>query len=402
MQNSVGYLTKWKIDNISSNPDLVSSQLVLSVQPSGSYDIIKKTGAIFTSVIAGSTTAQGYTNQTVSFQANPAQNILVKPNTTSEKYLNLLYNSYIEKSPSLTCSSTSTVTFSLAGYNGGSVPSWVSINSSSGLLSMTTPNITVSTNYTFYINSDVSGTVSTIQKLITIGVTQCLVNNCDTWSTTDTTVWVTWSYYYAVSSGSCTQDPSAEINSINIATKSMIGAQALITTTVSAFTNSSFSSLWSMINQLQLFLLLLLTGVYFPKDVIDVIIGSKFALFTINYIPFQNLSLSTFIIGKINFSQSFGTLQRIGFDSGSSFVNNYGMLFTLALIIIFHLFILLIVKLLFSNEPWKRWSKCYKVLSWILIKTFNFLTFGYYIRLTLESYQYTVKDFSSSVICLIY
>ena len=44
--------------------------------------------------------------------------------------------------------------------------------------------------------------------------------------------------------------------------------------------------------------------------------------------------------------------------------------------------------MVFSNEPWKRWARCYKILNWIFTKIYNIFTFGYYIRLTLESYQY--------------
>ena len=369
----------------------------MSIGTSGSYDIIQKTSTSISSQTSGGSSTYSYLSSSFTIQNMTGEYYQVQINITPETYSNLLVNSVIVKTPSLTCSTTSTITFSLASYNGGQIPSWVSCNSVSGVLTMNTPNVSSSTNYMFYINADVPGTLSPIQKLITVGITQCLVSHWDTWSSTDTTVWITWSYFYAVSSGSCTQNPSSEVSSINIATKSTIGAQALITTTLSAFTNSSLASLWSMINQLQLFLLLLLTGVYFPKDVIDVIIGSKFALFTLNLIPFSSFSFSTNIINKIYLSQSFSMLERIGFDSGSSFVNNYGMIFSFVLCLIFHLFVFIIIKLLAKKNIWKGWTKTHKTFSWIFIKIYNFLTFGYYIRVILESFQYLLISSISEI-----
>ena len=45
------------------------------------------------------------------------------------------------------------ISFSLGSYNGVDVPSWVTIDSSSGVLNITAPEVTSNTNYYFYVNS---------------------------------------------------------------------------------------------------------------------------------------------------------------------------------------------------------------------------------------------------------
>ena len=190
------YISKWMIDQFSSHPDFQASGLSMSIGTSGSYDIIqKKTPTSISSQTSGGSSTYSYLSSSFTIQNMTGEYYQVQINITPETYSNLLVNSVIVKTPSLTCSTTSTITFTLASYNGGQIPSWVSCNSVSGVLTMNTPNASSSTNYMFYINADVPGTLSPIQKLITIGITQCLVSHWDTWSSTDTTVWITWSYF---------------------------------------------------------------------------------------------------------------------------------------------------------------------------------------------------------------
>ena len=57
------------------------------------------------------------------------------------------------------------------------VPSWVAIDSVSGNLSINAPEVSLNTEYDFYINSAVSGASSPIQKLIKLIITNCAAKN---------------------------------------------------------------------------------------------------------------------------------------------------------------------------------------------------------------------------------
>ena len=93
------------------------------------------------------------------------------------------------------------------GYGVADVPSWVSLDSSSGLLTISTPKVSSDFASSFYINSVVSGVSNPIQNLIKLVVLDCTVQNCLQCSTTSGTNWSTWASNYEVSSsGQCVQN----------------------------------------------------------------------------------------------------------------------------------------------------------------------------------------------------
>ena len=57
------------------------------------------------------------------------------------------------------------------------VPSWVAIDSVSGILSINAPEVSLDTEYDFYINSAVSGVSSPIKKLIKLIINSCADKN---------------------------------------------------------------------------------------------------------------------------------------------------------------------------------------------------------------------------------
>ena len=150
---------------------------------------------------------------------------------------------------------------------------------------------------------------------------------------------------------------------------------------------SSLMSLWSLINQLQMLMLLLLTKIYLPLDVENIIIGNKVALIPFDYIPFKSFSISDIINKIFGFEQIDNNIYEIGLESGSTFINTFSLLCSLAAIIFSHFIINLIV--CFSKN-WKtngRDAKWMKYPMIILDRILKMLTFSYYIRTLLESIQ---------------
>ena len=74
--------------------------------------------------------------------------------------------------PDLTCSKTgtTTITYGLSAYLSNVIPSWVSLNSSTGLLTIAAPSVTADTTYPFYVTSNYSGAVSLVLKLTQVTV----------------------------------------------------------------------------------------------------------------------------------------------------------------------------------------------------------------------------------------
>ena len=95
---------------------------------------------------------------------------------------------------------------------------------------------------------------------------------------------------------------------------------------------SSLASLWSMINQIQLFFLLFLTGAFIPKDIENIITGLKvcmnpFIYFQLNGIRYVNYAYEFFDFGLGN-----SNLEKQGIKSDSTFINTYSVFVSILII----------------------------------------------------------------------
>ena len=88
---------------------------------------------------------------------------------------------------------------------------------------------------------------------------------------------------------------------------------------------SSIASVWAIIGQMQLIFFLILTRAYIPKDIIDFITSSNYILSLFNFIPINQAkgALSWFV--WIEYSQPDDLLDKIGIESGSTYINNVSL-----------------------------------------------------------------------------
>ena len=120
---------------------------------------------------------------------------------------------------------STSITYSLSSYKGSIVPSFVSINSTTGILTITAPWVTSSTDYTFSILSAVSGFTDPAQTIIKLSVKNC-------------------------TAGSCSSSEVANLLSAII--QGVMAATVLLIVGLSLFNLSSLASLWSAISQVQI------------------------------------------------------------------------------------------------------------------------------------------------------
>ena len=127
--------------------------------------------------------------------------------------------------------------------------------------------------------------------------------------------------------------------------------QSIVGLTGSAIIISSFLSfsspigIWLIINQFQLFYLLLFIGVFIPKDIKDFILGMEFMSFSLNFIPFNKLPFVEYVVKLIDSEQTDSNLKDIGAQSRSAFINNFGLIIFMLLLLILHLIYLLVYSL---------------------------------------------------------
>ena len=111
----------------------------------------------------------------------------------------------------------------------------------------------------------------------------------------------------------------------------------LITSMMKIIDNSSYAGVWSLIGQMQLLFLLLITRAFIPDDPTQVINGFDFTLNFPSFIPYDKISEIKSIFDKFNFSQSTPILESNNVNSDSTFQNLKSYLLTTFLIIIFAL-----------------------------------------------------------------
>ena len=373
----------------------------------GTDDIVSESGITVTSspFTVSSTT---YVNQSVTYNPDSSYENYF---TNSDQLISVSENSVLAMTPDLpwTITGSSSIAFSLSNYNSIPYPTWVSVDPVSGLLTISSPNVTADTVNSFYISSAfTSGSTVTIKKLITITTINWSVQNCQKWSINSGSAWDTWNSGYSVNSGSWSPQISSGTTSGETSTQSSTnsqsaskntdnsvkyliywayGAAMLIITTTCILNGSSMASLWSLINQVQIFFLLLITNAFIPDSIQRIIKGLEFTLNYPNVIPFTEITAYRSFINKFNIKLSNQSLSSLGVYSDSTFYN-FNKFFILQILMgLFTAFIYFLWILLLRSREDGYCKRPILILKWWVSKTYLFMTFGYYIRSILEMTQ---------------
>ena len=294
-------------------------------------------------------------------------------------------------SPDLPCSTsgTTSISFSISSYGGSNTPSFVSIDAATGVLNVVAPNISADTEYDFYVDSTISMASNPVQNIIKLTIKKWTVSNWFRCSTTSSSVCVSWSSGYTLSSGVWNLDESQTAQSLNTANQVVTGIIVGSLIALSWLNVSSLSSLWSIISQSQIFFLLFITGVFIPKDVKTVITGMKINLNMTCY--FSNpviLGLPNIALNFFNFGLSDSQLEWMSIDSDSTAVNIYSFILLIILFICIHIWILLLNYLFKQVFKPERWALTTKVQRWWFKKLIILMTFAIYIRAIMSFNQY--------------
>ena len=175
-KNSKGYVTKIMIESISTNPDFqTADSWTMDVLSPGTDSIITSTGDTLGTVTTQIVVLPINTNQTLTFVLNKFD---FYPQAQDQS-ISISENNIAKITPDLTCSpsGTASISFSIDNYMTTTAPTWVSVNSATGELTIATPNVTANTDFYFYINSAVSGFTAQVKKLIKLTVTKCTALN---------------------------------------------------------------------------------------------------------------------------------------------------------------------------------------------------------------------------------
>ena len=92
------------------------------------------------------------------------------------------------------------------------------------------------------------------------------------------------------------------------------------------------------------------------------------------------------LVKLLDKEQEQADFNEIGVKSGSAFVNNFSLLFSILMIVLAHLLLILLPRK--SVEDTEDMTKTKKIFYYISRKLWAFFTFTVYVRLIMEAYQF--------------
>lgn len=106
---------------------------------------------------------------------------------------------------------------------------------------------------------------------------------------------------------------------------------------ITSFISGPSAGAFTMLNTIQLLLLLPLVPKYMPQKIIDFMYGISICLGTFQFIKFGSITVISQILDWFSIAQGNSYLGVIGLDSESSFVNTYSSLGFMMIIPFLHL-----------------------------------------------------------------
>ena len=195
------------------------------------------------------------------------------------------------------------------------------------------------------------GDTKSYSSSVTIQVDACQVSNWEVWVLSNTTKCSIWKSGYKVFSKDSTwiiSEPSSNAHAATTTSQVTVAAGIGASTLASLISMTSPQGVWVTINQFQLLFILLLSGAFFPENIVSYLTGMDFASFSFNFIPIKKgpaVALSNWL----SFGLKNDYLSAIGLNSGSAIINNLSLIAFILVIILFHLMYLITFFILFKK-----------------------------------------------------
>ena len=315
----------------------------------------------------------------------------------------LIENNKYQQTLNLSWSSSGStdISFSIVGNFGSRAPDWVSVNSTSGGLTLVTPDVDSDTDYYFSISSSIAGVSNQILKHIKLTIQRWIVVNWSRWSNSNHLFWEVWNSGNSLINGHWIP-LELEMKSYIDYTPSivlqtfawLVLAFSLVSSLISC---SSISWFWSMMNQLQFFFLLLLTRSHFPSSIVETIKGADLAINPPLIFHFQDAEGYKLLFQGIFFKQSDPTYKLLNIESESTIYNIFPLLIMIALISL----IIMVVNLLFwLLSKWNIhgvWPKIASVIEFLKNIVIKVIKLNIYIRLIMIMSLYILVSITNEV-----
>lgn len=133
------------------------------------------------------------------------------------------------------------------------------------------------------------------------------------------------------------EDLSEKVRNARTSTQITIGACMAMAALISVVKMASPIGMWSILNQFQMLLLLLLTRAFIPDKIREYLLGMDFTLMNFNFIPLNEVPMISIPYNWIEYEQYDTNLQDIGVENGSTAANNLSFIVMIMMFITLHI-----------------------------------------------------------------
>lgn len=133
------------------------------------------------------------------------------------------------------------------------------------------------------------------------------------------------------------EDLSEKVRNARTSTQITIGACMAMAALISVVKMASPIGMWSIVNQFQMLLLLLLTRAFIPDKIREYLLGMDFTLMNFNFIPLNEVPMISIPYDWIEYEQYDTNLQDIGVENGSTAANNLSFIVMIMMFITLHI-----------------------------------------------------------------
>ena len=177
----------------------------------------------------------------------------------------------------------------------------------------------------------------------------------------------------------------------NSATAIMVVAGTASISFSSLLNNSPSQSAFSMVNAVQLLILLPLIGVFIPANLLSLIKSMSFSLLDLNFLSLNKIPLILNFMNDIDYEQKNEYLKSIELESGNSIINTFTLLSFSLILPLLHLIFTIVfckIKRRFNERNW-----CHRLIK----RLHNSMTFDWYLRYMYEVYLILILNALSAI-----
>lgn len=256
----------------------------------------------------------------------------------------------------------SAVDNSISQYGTSPMPTTAVLDDISYKLKFTAPHVSSTTNYDFYIKTSVDLTADYFKHVrIKVKVPDPPPDDTSN-STTDPII----------------ISPSS-VNVSQTMSQACVGGGLAIGVITNFISSSSPHSMWTLMNQFQMFLMLNLLGAHLHSYIKNYLQGFEFANFDFEFLSFQKLEFIQDFLDEFSCEEDDEDYELIGFDYQCTLLNNFQFFIIISLLIICHIIL---------NYVVKKYGNSKNLMGKILTKLYQLWNYAIYIRLIVEAYLF--------------